>query len=139
MEIGFFLASLNASLNATAALLLFSGWMAIRRRRVDIHKKCMGTAFILSCLFLISYLTRIFLEGVHRYPGEGWDRTFYITLLTTHITLAATVPFLAGRTIYLALKNRIPTHRKWARWTLPIWMYVSVTGVMIYMMLYHVN
>ena len=135
MEIGFALATLNATLNGTAAILLFTGWRAIKRHREDIHKKCMGTAFILSCLFLISYLTRISIEGVHRYPGNGWDKTFYLILLATHVTLAAFVPLLAGRTIYLALKRRIPTHRKWARWTLPIWMYVSVTGVVIYLML----
>jgi putative membrane protein len=139
MEIGFFLASFNAALNATAACLLLFGWFAIRRKREDIHKRCMSTAFVLSCIFLISYLTRISIEGVHRYPGEGWDRTFYLTLLSTHITLAASVPALAGRTMYLAIKRRIATHRKWARWTLPIWMYVSVTGVVIYLMLYHLN
>lgn len=137
MELGFFLASLNASLNGTAALLLLVGFLAIRRKNVRVHKTCMGTAFILSCLFLVSYLIRIYLEGTHRYPGEGWDRTFYLSLLTSHIILAAFVPVLAFRTIYLAVKNRIPTHKKWARFTLPIWMYVSVTGVLIYLMLYH--
>lgn len=137
MELGYTLATLNASLNGTAALLLFIGFLAIRSGKESIHKKCMGTAFVLSCLFLISYLTRIFLEGTHRYPGDGFGRTFYLILLTSHIILAAFVPFLAVRTIYLAMKRRLETHKKWAKVTLPIWMYVSVTGVVIYLMLYH--
>jgi putative membrane protein len=97
----------------------------------------MGSAFIVSIIFLISYLTRFYLTGVHRYPGTGTIRQVYLTLLTSHTLLAVTVPFLATRTIYLALKNRIASHRKIAKVTLPIWIYVSVTGVVIYFMLYH--
>ena len=97
----------------------------------------MGSAFVVSILFLISYLTRFYLTGAHRYPGSGPMKTLYLSILLTHTVLAVTVPFLATRTIYLAMKNRIASHRKIARFTLPIWMYVSVTGVVIYFMLYH--
>ena len=90
-----------------------------------------------STVFLISYLIRFALTGIHRYPGEGWDRTLYLIILGTHTPLAAMVPALAIRTLYLALKGRFVTHRKWARVTFPIWMYVSVTGVAVYYMLYH--
>lgn len=137
MNIGFFLASLNATLNGTAFLLLLLGYQAIRAKNVPRHKVLMGLAFATSCLFLISYLTRFYLTGTHRYPGDGWMRTLYLAILITHTSLAAIVPFLAIRTIYLAVKNRITAHRRLARWTLPIWMYVSFTGVVIYFMLYH--
>lgn len=130
------LAALNASLNATAFVLLFCGWRAIRSRRVSLHKKLMGSAFCVSTVFLISYLIRLGLTGTHRYPGSGFMKTLYFSILFSHTLLAATVPFLAVRTIYLALKNRIESHRKLARVTLPIWMYVSSTGVLIYFMLY---
>lgn len=137
MDWGYFLASLNGCLNGLAFLLLFFGWRAIRAEKVALHKKLMGSAFLVSVLFLISYLTRLYLTGTHRYPGTGWARTLYLSILFTHIVLAAAVPFLAIRTIYLALKNRIPSHKKIAKWTLPIWMVVSITGVVIYLMLYH--
>ncbi len=88
-------------------------------------------------VFLTSYLTRMALMGHQVYPGGGWERSFYLVLLTSHVTLAALVPFLAIRTLYLALRRRIETHRRWARLTFPIWMYVSVTGVLVYWMLYH--
>jgi len=130
------LAALNAILNGTAFILLLAGWQAIRARKVNLHRKLMGTAFVVSALFLISYLTRFYLTGTHRYPGTGFGRNLYLSILFTHTLLAATVPFLAIRTIYLALKNRLDSHRRLARWTLPIWMYVSATGVLIYFMLY---
>ena len=130
------LAAVNATLNATTFLLLMLGFVSIKQRRVERHRRCMGTAFVLSVLFLISYLTRFYLTGAHRYPGTGSLRTLYFSILGTHTILAATVPILAIRTIYLALKGRFAAHRKIARWTLPIWMYVSSTGVVIYFMLY---
>ncbi len=130
------LAGLNAVLNGTAFVLLAMGLWAIRQKKVGLHKKLMGSAFLVSCLFLVSYLTRIYLTGTHRYPGDGILRTIYLSILTTHTILAATVPFLAVITIRYALKNRIESHRRIARWTLPIWMYVSSTGVIIYFMLY---
>lgn len=130
---------LNAALNATAGALLFTGWRFIkaRPRQVERHRACMLAAFACSALFLTSYLTRVTLGGTHVYPGDGWDRTFYIVLLASHVILAAAVPVLALRTLYLGLRRRDPVHRRWARITFPIWMYVSVTGVLVYWMLYH--
>ncbi len=132
-----YFAHLNAILNATSVILLLMGWSAIRQRKVKRHRVLMSSALICSVLFLISYLIRYSLSGVHRYPGEGWDKIVYLTILITHTPLAACVPVLAVRTLYLALKGRFESHRKWARVTFPIWMYVSVTGVLIYWMLYH--
>ncbi len=137
MILGDTLAAVNAVLNASAFVLLYFGWRAIRAKNVLLHKRLMGTAFAVSCLFLISYLTRFYLTGTHRFPGTGAVRTFYLALLGTHTVLAALVPFLAITSIYLGVKNRIERHKKIARITLPIWMYVSVTGVVIYLMLYH--
>src|SRR5262249_34361083 len=131
------LAALNAFLNGTSAILLFLGWRAIRAKRVRRHRRLMVSAFVVSSLFLISYLTRFYLSGAHRYPGAGGIKTLYLSILLTHTALAVTVPVLAIRSIYLAQKNRILAHKKIARITLPIWMYVSVTGVVIYLMLYH--
>ncbi|MBI1908773.1 MAG: DUF420 domain-containing protein [Deltaproteobacteria bacterium] len=135
-QTGYYLASLNAFLNGSSAVLLFTGWMAVRKKNVSLHRKCMVTAFLISILFLVSYLTRFYLTGTHRFAGSGLLRTVYLTILLTHTTLAATVPFLAVRTLFLALKGRLETHKKWARVTFPIWIYVSVTGVVVYLMLY---
>ena len=131
------LAALNACLNGLSALFLTAGFIAIRNRKVEFHRACMVTAFFLSILFLVSYLTRFYLTGVHRFPGEGGLKTFYLILLGSHTTLAAVTPFLAIRTLYLAVKKRFDSHRRIARITWPIWMYVSVTGVIVYFMLYH--
>lgn len=136
MSIGEKLAALNASLNGTVFVLLVSGFIAIRAKKISLHRFLMGTAFVISVIFLISYLTRIYLTGTHHYPGSGILKTLYLSILLTHTVLAATVPFLAIRTIYLALQNRLVAHRKIAKITLPIWMYVSSTGVLIYFMLY---
>ncbi|HKY64337.1 MAG TPA: DUF420 domain-containing protein [bacterium] len=136
MSLGDRLAILNAVLNGTAAVFLVLGWISVRAKRIDRHRFFMGGAFVISILFLISYLTRFYFTGVHRYPGTGAMRTVYFLVLATHTPLAAAVPFLAIRSIYLGLKNRIEAHRRIARVTLPIWMYVSVTGVLIYFMLY---
>lgn len=130
---------LNATLNGTAAVLLLIGWYFIRRNNISAHRVCMSAAFLCSILFLISYLIRYSLTGVHRYPGEGWDRTLYLWILGTHTPLAALVPPLALRTLYLAIKQRFVSHRKWARVTFPIWVYVSITGVVIYLLLYQYN
>lgn len=136
-DLGPKLAALNALLNGTSAILLMLGLRAILKGDRETHKKFMLSAFGTSILFLISYLTRFYLTGVHRYPGEGAMRTFYLTLLGTHTILAAITPFLAIRTLYLAAKERFVEHRRIARWTFPVWMYVSVTGVVVYLMLYH--
>ena len=133
------LPALNAGLNATSAVLLFAGWRAIRARRVDIHWRCMLGATATSVVFLASYLTRFALTGVHRYPVDDWTRTVYLVVLGSHTLLAATVPFLVGRTLFLAWKKRFAGHRGIARWTLPIWFYVSVTGVVVYVMLYQLH
>lgn len=130
------LATLNAIFNSLAAVSLLLGLLFIRQKKITAHRACMVTAFILSILFLISYLTRFYLTGTHRYPGTGWDRTVYLIILGSHTPLAALVPFLALRTLYLAVKDRIASHRRWARVTFPIWLYVNVTGVVIYLMLY---
>ena len=135
-EIAPSLAQINAILNTFAAVSLVLGFLFIRQQKVTAHRACMVTAFVLSILFLVSYLTRFYLTGTHRYPGTGWDRTVYLIILGSHTPLAALVPFLAIRTIYLAIKDRIVSHRRWARVTFPIWLYVNVTGVVIYLMLY---
>lgn len=136
MNLGETLPVVNAFLNGTAFVLLLFGYRAIRARNINLHKKLMGAAFVVSCVFLISYLTRFYLTGTHRYPGTGILRTIYFSILISHTFLAATVPVLAIISIRLGLKNKIEKHRKVSRWTLPIWMYVSATGVVIYLMLY---
>jgi putative membrane protein len=130
------LVHLNAFLNTTCAVLLIYGFSAIKKGLIVRHRRTMKAAFCISVLFLISYLCRFYLTGVHRYPGDGFDRTLYLGILFTHTVLAATVPFLAIRTIVLAMQDKIEKHRKWARITFPIWLYVSVTGVIVYWMLY---
>jgi putative membrane protein len=132
------LPAVDAGLNAASALFLFAGWRAIRAGRVDIHWRCMLSATAASVAFLACYLTRFALTGVHRYPAADWTRTVYQLVLGSHTVLAATVPFLAARTLYLAARKRFDRHRGIARWTLPVWLYVSVTGVLVYVMLYHV-
>jgi len=127
----------NATLNAISGVLLFTGLGFVRAGNIEAHKRCMSSAFACSVLFLISYLTRYALTGEHRYPGEGWDRTLYLCVLASHVALAALVPFLALRTLYLGLRRRDASHRKWARITFPIWAYVSITGIVVYWMLYH--
>jgi len=128
---------LNACLNGIAGLSLVAGLIAIKRKKVPLHRFWMTTAFAVSILFLISYLIRFSLTGVHRFPGEGILKKIYLTILISHTSLAAVTPVLALRTLYLALKQRFPEHKRIARITFPIWTYVSVTGVVVYLMLYH--
>jgi putative membrane protein len=136
-ELGAMLALCNAILNGTAALLLTCGFVAIRRGRRDVHWKFMAAAFSVSCLFLVSYVTRVLISGTHKYPGTGAWKAIYLAVLMTHMLLAITVPPLALRTLFLARKRRYAEHKKLVRFTWPIWMYVSVTGVLVYMLLYH--
>jgi putative membrane protein len=136
-KLGATLALCNAFLNGSAALLLFGGWVAIRRRRRDVHWKFMAAAFTVSCLFLVSYIVRILISGTHNYPGSGIWKAIYFTVLITHMLLAITVPPLALRTLFLAVKKRYAEHQRLVRFTWPIWMYVSVTGVLVYVLLYH--
>jgi putative membrane protein len=131
------LPTVNACLNATSAAFLFAGWRAIKNRNVALHWRCMLSATASSVLFLTFYLIRFALTGVHSYPASDWTRTAYFVILGSHTMLAVTVPFLAGGTLYLAARRRFVAHRRLARWTFPIWMYVSVTGVIVYAMLYH--
>lgn len=128
---------LNGLLNGLATLLLLAGYGAIRMRKILLHRALMGSAFTVSVLFLISYLAHHYqVRGHVPFQGTGPVRILYFAILLTHTPLAALIPFLAVRTIYLALKNRIDEHRRAARWTLPIWLYVSVTGVLIYLFVY---
>lgn len=131
------LPALNASLNALAATFLVAGYLSIRRRRIDAHRLSMLAAFGCSIAFLISYLVYHYHAGSVRFQGTGVVRTVYFAILLSHTVLAAAVPFLAAVTLYRALRGRFARHRALARWTLPIWLYVSLTGVVIYWMLYH--
>ena len=131
------LPTLNAILNATSAVLLILGYQFIRQQNIRAHRTCMIAAFSVSVLFLISYLTYHYHVGTTRFPGQGWVRPVYFTILVTHTILAALVPFLALVTLSRAVKGQFPKHRRIARWTLPVWLYVSVTGVIVYLMLYH--
>ena len=131
------LPSVNAVLNATAAVLLIWGYTLIRRRRIAQHRKVMQTAFVVSCLFLVCYLVYHYQVGSVRFPKTGAIKTLYLAILGTHTLLAAAVPVLAIITLRRGLSARYDKHRRIARWTLPIWLYVSVTGVVVYLMLYH--
>jgi protein SCO1/2/putative membrane protein len=133
------LPAINATLNGIAAALLIWGYTLIRRKQIQKHRKVMISAFITSCLFLICYLTYHAQAGIGstRFRGTGLIRPIYFTILISHTILAATVPFLAVITLRRAVKGKFDRHRAIARWTLPIWLYVSVTGVVVYVMLYH--
>jgi len=131
------LPTVNATLNALAAALLVWGYVLIRNKRIDRHRRVMKTAFVASCLFLVCYLIYHAQVGSVRFRRPGTIRTVYLTILFTHTVLAATVPVLAVITLRRGLAARYDKHRRIARWTLPIWLYVSVTGVVVYLMLYH--
>jgi len=133
------LPALNASLNATSAVFLSIGWLLIRRRKIEAHRLCMLSAFVVSALFLISYVVYHANVGSVPYQGQGAIRMVYFGILITHVILAAAILPLAIVTLSRALSRRFDRHRKIARWTLPIWLYVSVTGVVIYLMLYRIN
>jgi uncharacterized membrane protein YozB (DUF420 family) len=130
------LPALNATLNSISAVLLGCGYYFIRRRQIPQHRLCMTLAFMCSCLFLASYLVYHYNVGSVPFTGQGWIRPVYFTILITHIVLAAAIVPLALVTLYRAWRERFAQHRRIARWTWPLWMYVSVTGVVIYWMLY---
>jgi uncharacterized membrane protein YozB (DUF420 family) len=130
------LPAVNASLNALSGVLLLCGYTMIRLRRIELHRRCMIAAFAASSLFLICYVVYHAQVGSVRFPRQGFVRPLYFTILITHVTLAATVPPLAIVTLSRGLKARYPQHRRIARWTFPIWLYVSVTGVLVYVLLY---
>ncbi len=130
------LPAVNASLNGACALLLVCGYVMIRSGKIAIHRFFMIAAFCCSTLFLALYLYFHFSAGVIRFGGQGWIRSVYFTLLLTHTTLAAVIVPLVLITLTRALRGKFASHRAIAKWTLPIWLYVSVTGVIVYWLLY---
>jgi uncharacterized membrane protein YozB (DUF420 family) len=130
------LPALNATLNFLALVLLLAGYAMIRRSRVSGHKSCMISAYLVSILFLASYLTYRSLGREKHFGGQGWIRPVYYFILITHVVLALTVPLLSSWTLYLGLRGRVGRHRRMARVTFPIWIYVSVTGVLVYLLLF---
>ena len=130
---------INASLNALSAVLVVCGFACIRRKKVAAHKACMIAAVGVSVVFLVCYLTYHFQVGSVPFTGQGPIRFVYFSILLSHTVLAATLPILISITVHRAVKNRIPEHRRIARWTLPIWLYVSITGVIVYLMLYQLD
>lgn len=136
-----FLPAVNASLNAIAALLLVRGRMLARAHRVTAHRLTMTSAFVVSTLFLALYLLHKWSRGFENttFHAEGLAKAAYLALLFTHVVLAIAVPPLAIALIALGVRGRVERHRRLARWAWPIWMYVSVTGVVIYVLLYHLN
>lgn len=131
------LPTVNAFLNGTAALLLVCGLLLIRKRKIAAHRRVMIAAFAVSTIFLISYLTYHAHAKIVYFHGTGAIRTIYLAILFTHTLLAAAVPVLAIITLNRGLNARFDKHRAIARWTWPVWMYVSVTGVVVYLMLFH--
>ena len=130
------LPAINAGLNATSGLLLLTGYVLIRARRIEQHRRCMIAAFTTSSLFLVCYVIYHAQVGSVRFTRQGLVRPLYFGILITHVTLAAVVLPLAILTLSRGLGKRFAQHRRIARWTFPIWMYVSVTGVLVYVLLY---
>ena len=130
-----FLPALNAILNGMAAVALLIGYTFIRARQIERHRTAMISAFVFSTLFLVSYILHHYLHGDIYYPPHAAFRTFYLWLLASHIILATVALPLILTTFFFSLTGRIPQHRRIARWTLPLWLYVSVTGVVTYVML----
>ena len=130
-----FMPGVNAALNATAATLLVGGLAAIRSGRRELHKRLMVSAFAASAVFLVGYVLYHYAHGDTPYQGEGPMRVVYFTVLISHVVLSIVMLPMILATFYLALRERFATHKKLARWTLPIWLYVSVTGVVIFFML----
>lgn len=129
------LPALNAFLNSVSTILILSGYVAIRKKKYKVHMRFMLTAFITSCLFLISYLIYHHYAGDTPFPGQGFIRPIYFAILISHIILSAFVVPLVLTSYYFAFSGRFTTHRKVSKWTFPIWLYVSVTGVVIFFML----
>ncbi len=130
--------ALNAALNATATVLITAGFIFIKTGRRDAHRRAMVSACVVSAIFLIGYVThKVLVRGVHTpFGGEGSIRTLYLFILWTHIPLAASIAYLVPKTFLLAIRGDYERHRAWAKWTFPIWYYVSVTGVLVYFFLY---
>jgi uncharacterized membrane protein YozB (DUF420 family) len=132
------LPAINATLNGLSALLLGTGFVFIKRKNMPAHRACMIAAFSTSVLFLICYLTYHALGGFTKFQNPAWFRPWYLVLLATHTVLAAAIVPLILMTLSRALKQRFELHKKIARWTWPLWMYVSVTGVAVYLILYQI-
>jgi len=130
------LPAVNATLNAISGILLIAGYTRIRAGRIEQHRRCMIAAFTASSLFLVSYVVYHAQVGSVRFTRQGFVRPLYFTILITHVTLAVVVLPLAIVTLSRGLSRRVPQHRRIARWTLPLWLYVSVTGVLVYVLLY---
>ena len=133
-----YLPHLNACLNATSAILLFSGWRFIKAHNVAAHRACQIAALLVSLLFLVSYLTYHYNHGTTRFQGTGLARPIYFTILTSHTILAIVIVPLVALTFFRAVRADFARHRRIARITLPLWLYVSVTGVIVYLMLYQI-
>lgn len=132
------LPTLNAVLNATSGLLIFAGYLLIRQKRVAAHRACMLAAVASSTIFLISYVVYHLQHGATRFAGSGIARTGYFVILISHTVLAAAVVPMVLTTLYRAGRGQFTKHVRIARWTFPVWSYVSVTGVVVYLMLYHI-
>jgi uncharacterized membrane protein YozB (DUF420 family) len=130
------LPAINAALNSASALLLIAGYLFIRSKKITAHKFCMLSALATSALFLISYLAYHYQVGSVPFKGGGWMRTLYFTVLISHTILAVVIVPLVLVTVARALKGNFERHKRVARWTLPLWLYVSITGVLVYWMLY---
>jgi uncharacterized membrane protein YozB (DUF420 family) len=137
-QAGDFLAAVNASLNATSALALATGFVFIKRKVVDRHRRAMMTAVGASALFLVFYVARVLLTGTHEFAGQGMARTVYLSVLFSHMVLAVFVLPFVLRLIWLARKERFAEHRRLARFVFPVWAYVSITGLLVYILLYQV-
>jgi putative membrane protein len=138
MTLAEILPPVNAAMNATSAVLLVLGWRSIRSGERQRHRAIMLSALGVSAVFLAGYLTRVALTGTHRFPGTGLLRTSYLVLLGSHTLLAAAIVPMIGFALWFAWKGRFDAHRRVARYAMPAWLYVSVTGVLVYVMLYWV-
>lgn len=130
--------ALNATLNGIATVLITIGYILIKTGRRETHRKVMTTAMVVSALFLVGYVThKVLIRGVHTpFGGEGLIRTIYYVMLISHIILAISIAYLVPRTFLFAIRGDFKRHKAWAKWTFPIWYYVSVTGVLVYFSLY---
>ena len=137
-QLGDLIARVNAGLNFTSFVLLVAGLVFVKRRELHRHRRAMTGAMWASSIFLVFYLTRIALTGTHEFAGTGGARTAYLTILVSHMILAVTLVPLVLRLLYLLRHHRFRDHARLARWTYPIWLYVSVTGIVVYLLLYQV-
>jgi uncharacterized membrane protein YozB (DUF420 family) len=131
--------AINAALNGTCAVLLIAGRIAIARRQQEAHRRFMLGAFVASSVFLASYLVRFATTGAHKYPHDGWDKIAYLIILFSHMVFAVVLVPLVIQALRHALRGDFAKHLRLVKWTWPIWMYVSVTGVLVYFMLYHLG